>query len=201
MNSQIIQVLRDHLPQRLLSKIGIERTLHRKQSSRVSCVNEFMLAKFEGTLLGALIGDCVGKRIESIWGPNLHEMLDDFRTLRTSHEENDDLYVDEENIREYTDDMAMTMSVCDSLVACADFDMIDVADRFQRTFATNPNRGYSSNAIVLFRKLSKYKRVNELKDRCLQPAMELFHGEGSYGNGGGKTALLILKCFLIVILI
>jgi ADP-ribosylglycohydrolase len=187
MNSPFIQALTERLPRRLLAKMGLERTVnHRKQSSRVSCINELMLSKFEGTLLGSLIGDCIGKRIESIWGPNLNEMLEEFQTLRENLDENEDYYLDEEHIREYTDDMALTMALCDSLINRGEFDMVSIADHFQATYANNPNRGYSSNAIILFRKLNKFKWANELRERCLLPAMEIFNGEGSYGNGGGS---------------
>ena len=209
MNSYFIQALKDRLPRQFLSKIGLEKKLlKRKKSSKVSCLDDLILSKFEATLLGSLIGDCIGKRVESIWGPNLSDMLDEFRELREKVEgdaadseydhETDFVDYDEANIKEYTDDTALTMALCDSLLSKGDFDLVDIADHFQSTYANNPSRGYSSCAIVLFKKLNKFKYTNELNDRCLLPAMEVFNGEGSFGNGGGKllfSFLFIKKLF------
>ena len=166
-------------------------------------MNEIILGKFEACLLGALIGDCIGKKFEGIWGPNLGEMLDEYRIVRekleqelhSTAEENFvssfESYLSEANKRAFTDDTVLTRALCDSFINCEDFMITDVASEFEAAFASNPNRGFSSGSIILFKKLNKLKQSNELEKKCLQPAMELFNGEGSYGNGGGTKILLI----------
>jgi hypothetical protein len=55
MNSEFIQALKAKLPRRLLAKLGLEKKLNRRLSSKLSCVNEIIISKFEATLLGDLI--------------------------------------------------------------------------------------------------------------------------------------------------
>lgn len=211
MSSFIIQTLTQKLPQRILAKFGFGKnsmsvSAMRKQSTRLSCVNELILSKFEACLLGALIGDCIGKKFEGIWGPNLGEMLDEYRMLRekleqeshhltnTSVEESFvtsfESYLSETNKRPYSDDLALTRALCESFIHCGDFLISDVAAEFESTFMNEPQRGYSTGSINLFKKLNILKQANELERRCLQPAMELFNGDGSYGNGGGTPFLI-----------
>lgn len=170
----------------------------RKHSTRLSGVNELIASKFEACLLGALIGDCIGKKFEGIWGPNLAEMLDDYRMVREKLDEHHstgveesfvtsfESYLSEANRRPYSDDTVLTRSLCDSFLSCGDFVLSDLAAEFEAAYSIDPNRGFSSGSIILFKKLNKLRQANELETRCLQPAMELFNGEGSYGNGGGK---------------
>lgn len=70
-----------------MAKFGFGKSLAavalRKQSTKLSCVNEFILAKFEACLLGALIGDCIGKKFEDFWGPNLGKPV--FRRFSFAH--------------------------------------------------------------------------------------------------------------------
>lgn len=195
---------------RILAKFGFGKDLTaaviRKQSTKLSCINELILFKFEACLLGALIGDCIGKKFEGIWGPNLAEMLDEFRLLREKLEQLEhqqshmtaeesfvtsfESYLSESNKRPYTDDTALTRALCDSFIGCSgEFDIADVANEFEAAYSSDPNRGYSSGSIILFKKLNKLKQANDLSAKCLEPAMELFNGEGSYGNGGGNNHL------------
>lgn len=133
----------------------------------------------------------MGKTVESLWGPNLNELLDEFREIKEHFINSDSIsenqqYVFDEQIKQYTDDTALSMALCDSLISKTEFDIVDIADRFQATYLNNPSRGYSTCAIALFKRLALFKRNKELKEKCLTPAMEIFNGEGSYGNGGGK---------------
>lgn len=209
MGSLLIQTLTQKLPQRILAKLGFGKNMSvaaamRKQSTRLSCVNELILSKFEACLLGALIGDCIGKKFEGIWGPNLAEMLDEYRMLREKLDqqqsgEQDTLMINtfvtsfesylsggEASKRPFSDDTVLTRALCESFIACGgEFVVSDVAAEFESAYSCEPHRGYSSGSIVLFKKLNKLKQCNELEKKCLQPAMELFNGEGSYGNGGG----------------
>jgi poly(ADP-ribose) glycohydrolase ARH3 len=192
-----------------LAKFGFGKnlSLHRKQSAKLSCVNELILSKFEACLLGSLIGDCIGKKFEGIWGPNLGEMLDDYRLLKEKLEHLDqtqdsdtyntsfESYLNE-NKRPYTDDTALTRALCESFINFGDFDLEHQASVFELAYSSDPNRGYSSGSIVMFKKLNKLKQANELEKKCLVPAMELFNGEGSYGNGGGAYKYLFFALTL-----
>lgn len=206
MSSLFIQTLTQKLPQRILAKFGFGKnsmsvSAMRKQSTRLSCVNELVLSKFEACLLGALIGDCIGKKFEGIWGPNLGEMLDEYRMLREKLEQESqhhgeesfvtsfESYLSETNKRPYSDDTVLTRALCESFIHCGDFFVSDVAAEFESAFMSEPQRGYSTGSINLFKKLNILKQANELERRCLQPAMELFNGEGSYGNGGGTISI------------
>ncbi len=55
-----------------------------------------------------------------------------------------------------------------------------MADCIQQTYIKEPDRGYASGAIFLFKRLNKLKSNNELQKFCFVPAMELFNGEGRY---------------------
>lgn len=237
-----------------MAKLGFGKNIMamsamRKQSTRLSCVNELILSKFEACLLGALIGDCIGKKFEDIWGPNLGELLDEYRMLRekleqheaaeisaaktteksTSHVNEDgavifsaapdddrtsyvmtsfESYLSETlssnnnnglsiNRRPYSDDTALTRALCESFIHCeGEFQVSDVAAEFELAYSSEPHRGYSTGSIVLFKKLNKLKQANEFEAKCLQPAMELFNGEGSYGNGAGKNSQPIIILIL-----
>lgn len=204
-----------------MAKLGFERKFKRKQSAKLSCLNELILSKFEATLLGifykysikkdkstflffylpgALIGDCIGKRFEGIWGPNLTEMLDEFRLIKEKAEEfesdsemenSENFFA--ENMKPYSDDMTLTRAACDSLINKEDFDIEDMAYSFEQSYLKESDRGFSTAAITLFRKLNVLKANNELVFKCLLPAMELFNGEGSYGNGGGKRYSFLIN--------
>jgi ADP-ribosylglycohydrolase len=141
-----------------------------------------------------LIGDCIGKRFEGIWGPNMNEMLDDFKLLKermneldaseSSCDESYNIFIND-NLKKYTDDTALTRAVCDSLLDKGELDVVDMALTLQQTYFREPNRGYTSGAINIFKKFHKLKSTNQLAECCFLPAMELFNGEGSFGNGGG----------------
>lgn len=112
-------------------------------------------------------------------------MLDDFRIIKEKIREYDsesdiEAYysLNDEDLRQYTDDTALTRAVCESLVSKGDFDADDMADCIQQTYIKEPDRGYASGAIFLFKKLNKLKSNNELHKYCFVPAMELFNGEG-----------------------
>jgi ADP-ribosylglycohydrolase len=171
--------------------LGFEKKKLRKQSTKLNFQNETLLSKFEATLLASLIGDCVGRRFEGIWGPDLKEMLSEFKSLKEQSlmNKNSNIIFFEDNEPDYTepfsDDTALTRAICDSLINREEFDLEDLANTFQATYIKEPYRGYASGAITLFKKMNKLKSTNQLTDSLFMPAMELFNGEGSYGNGGG----------------
>ena len=38
--------------------------------------------KFEGSFMGSLIGICIGKKFEGIWGPNLAEIIQEYTVIK-----------------------------------------------------------------------------------------------------------------------
>lgn len=52
MSGYFLQALKEKFPLKLLSRLGPDKKKIRKQSSKLSCVDELILSKFEGTLLG-----------------------------------------------------------------------------------------------------------------------------------------------------
>jgi poly(ADP-ribose) glycohydrolase ARH3 len=78
----------------------------------------------------------------------------------------------------FTDDSAMTMAVCRSLVAEKSFNINNLARTFVETYFLEPWRGYGDHVITVFKRL----RIETLEDITL-PAREQFDGSGSYGNG------------------
>ncbi|XP_051892202.1 ADP-ribosylhydrolase ARH3 isoform X2 [Pristis pectinata] len=109
------------------------------------------LSRFCGAMAGALLGDCIGGEFE---GKELVRMQDVIEAVQALEEERQ-----EEGSLVYSDDTAMT--------------------RFAEEYKEQPNRGYGSGVIRVFKKL--------LSPNCndvFKPAREQFKGKGSYGNGG-----------------
>ena len=83
-------------------------------------------SRFRGTLVGALVGDCLGAYWETQSWKGIHPIVDVKRRI-------------EEQIRQtqskkapvitYTDDTALTFAIADSLVECGKFDAGNMARR------------------------------------------------------------------------
>lgn len=82
---------------------------------------------------------------------------------------------------EYTDDTAMTKSICESLLKRKKFDPVDIATRFAKEYKTNPNRGYGMSVVDIFQVWQSHKIKDE---NVYTPSLKQFNGSGSYGNGG-----------------
>lgn len=123
---------------------------------------ELLQDKFRGLMIGAAVGDCIGRPVEG-------------------HREVPDSYIDDVVKRgpflAYTDDTAMSMALAESLLECDGFSGVDMAMKFAREFEAEPFRGYGAG-------------VSKLLDRVLrgapwdQASQRQFGGDGSYGNGG-----------------
>lgn len=134
------------------------------------------LSKFQGTLVGAVVGDCIGAIFENLWAKtiNPNKVIGAIENLETVSKEEDN-----HRIYEFTDDTAMARSVAKSLVINEGFDASDMAERFSENYFDEPDRGYGGNVINVFSQLKEldYKDV-------FGPAKKQFGGSGSYGNGG-----------------
>lgn len=128
-----------------------------------------MLHKFRGTLVGALVGDCLGSNYEGVsstlpWG----EVTD--YTLERIKDEKEPIH--------YTDDTAMTRAICKSLNEEKKYDNRSMAKAFVQEFFKEPDRGYGAAVGTVFKRL----RDTNPEDVTL-PARSQFDGQGSYGNG------------------
>eukprot|EP00062_Callorhinchus_milii_P018454 gi/632971942/ref/XP_007902417.1/ PREDICTED: poly(ADP-ribose) glycohydrolase ARH3 [Callorhinchus milii] len=135
------------------------------------------LSRFRGAMAGALLGDCIGGDFEGKEAVSSREVLEAVRALEEEEEEQRQEAGPGSLV--YSDDTAMTRCVAQSLIAKQDFDEVDMAMRFAEEYKKEPNRGYGSGVVRVFKKL--------LSPNCkdvLKPAREQFKGKGSYGNGG-----------------
>lgn len=128
-----------------------------------------MLNKFRGTLVGALVGDCLGSHYEGTpsilpWGE-----VTDYTLTKIKH--------NEEPIP-YTDDSAMTRAICKSLTEQKKYDNPSMAQEFVEEFFRDPHRGYGAAVGTVFERLR-----DENPDDVTLPARSQFDGQGSYGNG------------------
>ncbi|RNA23136.1 poly(ADP-ribose) glycohydrolase ARH3-like [Brachionus plicatilis] len=183
----------DYADTEILTKVGfLDKTIQRRKSEKTQNEREFFCNKFEGTILGLLIGDCLGKCLEGIWSPNLNEMLEELRLAKEAGEESGYNF-----FKCYSDDTALTRAVFDSIIQKENLNLQDIVERFLEVYYNDQNRGFSSASKTLFKKLSYIKAKNEFKSRHLIPSMELFDGEGSYGSGGAmRCAPIALFTFL-----
>lgn len=149
-------------------------------------------AKYQGCMVGALIGDCLGSPFEQL--PRRHVLPTSFLPVFLRRIQRKSVQKDEWAGRRfiedpghkfrgyymYTDDTAMTHVLAESLLDCRGFDPVVVAQRFTDEFYQNKdNRGeYGPKVRTVFATLSKtgYKDV-------WGPAKDQFNGTGSFGNG------------------
>lgn len=135
-----------------------------------------LLSRFQGSLVGAVIGDCIGAIFESQWAETIDpdKVAKAISKVETEAEKEEDY-----KIWEFTDDTAMTRSVARSLTENKGFDAEDMAERFAENYFDEPERGYGGSVASIFKQMkdSNYEEVFE-------PAKKQFDGQGSYGNGG-----------------
>ncbi|XP_075532478.1 ADP-ribosylhydrolase ARH3-like isoform X5 [Dermacentor variabilis] len=149
-------------------------------------------AKYQGCMVGALIGDCLGSPFEEI---PLREVLPTSQLprflwrIRRKSVEADDMAgrrftadPDHEfgGYYKFTDDTAMTHTLAESLLDCGGFDPTVVARRFTEDFYQNGEvkHEYGPKVKRVFAALAKEKYED-----VYGPAKEQFDGAGSYGNG------------------
>lgn len=128
-----------------------------------------MLNKFRGTLVGALVGDCLGSHYEGTsfilpWGE-----VTDYTSTKIK---------DNKEPINYTDDSAMTRAICKSLTEQMKYDNRSMAQEFVKEFFREPCRGYGAAVGTVFERLR-----DENPDDVTLPARSQFDGQGSYGNG------------------
>lgn len=130
-----------------------------------------MRSKFKGSLLGVVLGDCLGSPYEGEYNVSKVVLQRFFDKLTGPYFK--------APIHQYTDDTVMTICVAESLIEKKGFDDKALAKRFVSEFYREPKRGYGANILEVFHKL-KVQRFEDI----WKPAKEQFDGSGSYGNGG-----------------
>ncbi|XP_076294584.1 ADP-ribosylhydrolase ARH3 [Lasioglossum baleicum] len=143
-------------------------------------------SKFRGSMLGALVGDCLGNPYES------EKLLTNGMKLvlqRSLDKLEGPPF--KAPVMQFTDDSAMTYSMAKSLAEKKELNTLDLAKRFVKRYYEESNRGYGSGVVTVFHKL----RGNKFAD-IVKPAKDQFNGQGSYGNGGAmRVAPIALFCY------
>ncbi|XP_046552646.1 ADP-ribose glycohydrolase ARH3-like [Haliotis rubra] len=146
------------------------------------------LSRFRGSLVGAVLGDCIGAIYECEGNVKLKDVLKTVKDIETRYKELEDGKKLE--LLPFTDDTAMARSVAASLIAKKGFDVKDMAKRFADEFRHEPDRGYGGSVGAVFIAL----RLNNPED-VFEPARKQFDGQGSFGNGGAmRIAPAALGC-------
>jgi len=161
-----------------------------------------LASRFRGSMLGSLVGDCLGQPFEGEDRPISKSVLNSyFEKLHDSSLKGTlfmSLILKPELIhpllsvpfKSYTDDTAMTFSVAQSLINKNQFDPQDMAKKFVDEFYAHPRRGYGSNITDVFKALKR----DDCKDPY-GPGRLQFAGRGSYGNGSAmRIAPIALFC-------
>ncbi|KAI1278485.1 hypothetical protein HDE_14362 [Halotydeus destructor] len=127
-------------------------------------------SKFRGCLIGSLIGDCLGAPFEGDSKVGVTFLTNYMNNLLAKDRVN--------QIYPYTDDTAMTKSLCESLISCKKLRADDLAMKFTDEFFRAPLRGYGRTVKETFLELHETKFSDPF-----EPAKKQFNGQGSLGNG------------------
>lgn len=126
--------------------------------------------RFRGALLGALLGDCFGAPFEGKL-VNASEVLDRIQSLSTKT-------TNDQKPLAFTDDTALTMATCRSLIQNNGLEPKQLAREYSETYFKEPRRGYGGAVVQVFAKLRDTNYADPYG-----PAKSLFGGSGSFGNG------------------
>lgn len=116
-------------------------------------------SKFEGALLGTVVGDSLGRNFEGFSPTGIEHVqkaLVEISELR------------------YTDDTQMMLAMAESLIECRGFIAEHMARKFVERY--DPSRGYGPGCSWVLSRIREGSPWNV-------PAREVFGGQGSYGNG------------------
>lgn len=119
--------------------------------------------KFQGALLGTLVGDALGMAVEG-WQPE--RIRARYGTIQAMHPGH-------LSAGSYTDDTEMMIGVAESLIRCRGFDPADMVSSWLAN--CHPHRGYSRATLEVLRLLRSGVSYR-------QAALQVFQG-GSFGNG------------------
>lgn len=124
-------------------------------------------SRYRGALMGVAVGDAIGAAFEGSPGPI------PLNRLR--------VHLNGSTPASYTDDTAMTIAVCESVLHADGLDQDHLAGTFSARYEREPGRGYGAGTAGLLREIARGGAW-----RTLAPAQ--FGGTGSYGNGTAMRA-------------
>ena len=101
----------------------------------MSKVTSGLLDKLRGSMIGAVIGDCLGAPVECTY-------WDGIPLAKCASRFQDIYQVPSQTVYEYTDDTAMAHQVAESIIAKQKVDPKDMAQRFVKEYHQHPRRGY-----------------------------------------------------------
>jgi poly(ADP-ribose) glycohydrolase ARH3 len=142
-------------------------------------------SRFQGAILGTMVGDALGKPVEGLDGGRIKAMLDAFETLDVPRQHLQRTLLgllggyDDENTARYTDDTQMTLALTEAIIVDKGVVPETVAQCFVAHFQSN--RGYALGAQRVIAALREGADWRE-------PAPKLFGGRGSFGNGAAMRA-------------
>ncbi|XP_003377729.1 histone-arginine methyltransferase CARM1, partial [Trichinella spiralis] len=150
------------------------------------------ISRIRGCLLGALAGDCLGRKFEgSTFNFTDKNDSEKYRQDVLNYVEECFSIVGPKERLKYTDDTAMARVVAATLVDKNYFDAKAMAKGFVETyFSEKCNRGYGGSISQVFKKL----RDSDFDDVFL-PAEFQFDAKGSYGNGGAMRVAPVALYF------
>ncbi|XP_071476873.1 ADP-ribosylhydrolase ARH3-like [Diadema antillarum] len=150
---------------------------------KMAAGNPSLRSRFQGCLVSAVAGDCLGApyEVKGVPANTFQELVQFFQQIGTDITEKDYLC--------YTDDTAMARSVAQSLIDNrGKLNGSDLAKKFAAEYIQSPNRGYGADVISIL------KPLGEDLDDVYQPARTQFGGSGSYGNGGAMRVAPVGLC-------
>ncbi|XP_055335834.1 ADP-ribosylhydrolase ARH3-like [Paramacrobiotus metropolitanus] len=141
-----------------------------------------MLSQYRGCLLGALVGDCLGRVFEGARPPVQVSEIEAEIAARKGRK----------FPLPYTDDTAMCHALAASLIRSGSFDARDMAKSFADKYDAEPTKKHMYAAVKII--FSVWQDTNFTGD-IFAPARKQFNGQGSFGNGGGmRIASVPLFC-------
>lgn len=135
--------------------------------------NILLKTKFRGSMLGSLVGDCLGGPFEG--DEFTHGIIN---TVQKCFDKLDGPYF-KSPYRSYSDDTVMTKGTAQTLIDKPAVDYKYMAQLYVQEYFKEPKRGYGHNVVETFKKLKHTNFVD-----IYLPAKEQFNGTGSFGNGG-----------------
>ncbi|XP_055335856.1 ADP-ribosylhydrolase ARH3-like isoform X2 [Paramacrobiotus metropolitanus] len=140
-----------------------------------------MLSKYRGCLLGALVGDCLGRMFEGARPPLQVAEIEAAIAKQKEHS------------LPSTDDTAMCHAIAESLIRCGHFDARNMAKSFVDKYEDEWTKQfmYTVGVKVIF----AIWQANHFAGDVFSPARQQFDGRGSFCNGGGvRIASVPLFC-------
>lgn len=123
-----------------------------------------MVSKFRGSMVGSLLGDCIGTPFEGEYPLSKNMLANFFKKLSDPHFQ--------VPFFPFSDDTLMIRCVAESLLHKGKYDQVDLAQRFADEY-----QGTDKNENV-FKMLRAWKYID-----VYRPAQEAFEGKGSNFNG------------------